>query len=146
MQPSDTIRDGLAEIELRKPAKSITEVELEARAHGLSYGKYLAGYRADRELAEMARKREEERRARLKAARRPCADRPAANRKRVVMMDADCKTLRVFESQSDAAKATRFKQGNISAECRRYEAVMQAGGKLRPCHKGVRWRFATEED
>lgn len=145
MQPGDVIRSGLAEIELHKPAKSITEVELEARAHGLSYGKYLAGYRNDSEIERAAAQRQAEREAEAKKTRRGTG-RKAVNRKRVVMMDADFHPLRVFDSQMEAAKATRFQQGNISAECVRYEALKRTGGKLRPCKKGVRWRFATDDD
>lgn len=145
----ELISAGRSVIELRKPAKSIAQVEAEARARGLTYGKYLAGCRADRELAEQARKREEERRELERVerqARRRHKGGGGENKKRVVMMDADCKTLRVFDSQVAAARETRFQQGNISAECVRYETLKRTGGKLRPCKKGVRWRFATEED
>ena len=146
MQPGDVIRSGLAEIELRKPAKSITEVELEARAHGLSYGKYLAGYRLDRELELAARRRQEEireiemiQKIRDKGRRIQPGGRGA---RRVAQVTDEGKVLAVYGSMHAAAAATGCSQAEISIGCKQYERAQKGETRLRRTRKGFRWRFA----
>ena len=140
------IRSGLAEIELRKPAKSIAEVEREARARGLSYGKYLAGYRLDRELELAARRRQEEireiemlQKIRDKGRRVQTGGRGA---RRVAQVTDEGKVLAVFGSMHAAAAATGCSQAEISIGCKQYERAQKGETRLRRTRKGFRWRFA----
>lgn len=147
MQPGETIRSGLAEIELRAPVKSITEVELEARAKGLSYGKYLAGYRLDRELEEAAARRQAELRAmeeqRVAAfRRRKAASSPTA--RRVVQITDDGEIIKVFGSMRQAAKAAGVTEGSISISCRNYRRAQNGEISLGRSRKGFRWRYAED--
>lgn len=133
------IRSGLAEIELRKPAKSIEEVELEARAHGLSYGKYLAGYRLDKELEEAAAGRQaeirERRRAERQATRKGQGARPG---RRVQRLDPKTgAVIRTYGKVKDAAAAYHTSAGSVVYHAKRYALLVKRGTP-------ALWRYADE--
>ncbi len=130
--------------------KSIAEIELEARAHGLSYGRYVAGVRLEKEREEAAARRQAEIRA-MRAAEK------AQKRKRgrfangrvdnscaVEMIDDEGRVLRRFPSQKAAAEATGMLQGSIHNSCMSWERYLAGKGKLGKTKKGYRWRFAGD--
>ena len=136
------IGSGLAVVELRKPTKSITQVELEARAKGLSYGKYLAGYRLDRELEEAAARRQEELLAmaeeQWRQSRRRLGKHGGRPGRPVQLLDPETgRAVFTYPSVKIAAKLVGCSMPNISTQAGQY-AKRKAAGK--PC----RWRYADE--
>lgn len=120
------------------PSRSILEIELEAREHGLSYGLYLAGHRLEKELEEAAAKRQAEltamnvkrrkeakrlmKRRALERAERPKPDRTPRKRYSVAVAEIDLEgnVLRVFPSVKAAADATGASPSTVCQSCERY--------------------------
>ena len=128
--------------------KSIAEVELEARAHGLSYGRYVAGERLEKEREEAAARRQAEIRA-MQAAekaqkreRRRFPNGRVDNSRAVEMIDDEGRVLRRFPSQRAAAEATGMQQGSICSSCVHWEKYLAGEARLGKTKRGFRWRFA----
>lgn len=120
------------------PSRSILEIELEAREHGLSYGLYLAGHRLEKELEEAAAKRQAEltamnvkrrkeakrlmKRRALERAERPKPDRTPRKRYSIAVaeIDLDGNVLRGFPSGKAAAEATGASPSTVCQSCDRY--------------------------
>ena len=120
------------------PSRSILEIELEAREHGLSYGLYLAGHRLEKELEEAAARRQAEitelnarrrkeakrrlKRRALERAEKPKPDRTPRKRYSVAVaeIDLDGNVLRVFPSGKAAAEATGASPSTVCQSCDRY--------------------------
>ena len=150
--------------------KSTTEVEKEARMLGLSYGKYVAGYKPSKEEARtamqrfrevegMEKKRRDATRRRKEEAEKPkrkekpqeSAKANAAStgkpKRPVAMIDDEGNVLGIFPSTVEAAKAKGTTQSVVSNSCRREEyRNIAGGGETRTSKFGVRWRYATAED
>lgn len=129
----------------RQPAKSITEVELEARAAGLTYGKYLAGYRAERSLAKIADERERQRVERVKAARKPRGAQGGRPGRAVEEVDHEGHVLRRWSSGRAAARDLGLTCGSISSRCRNYERRVKEGLPLTSYGGRDLLRFAPQE-
>jgi hypothetical protein len=151
--------------------KSIAQVEKEARALGLSYGKYVYGVsmaKADIDRAK-ARQREidaydKRMETYLKASRagvnarqnktkaeavlygNKSGGRPAI---RVQQLNADGEVLATYGSVREAARAAKMNPSSITAACDYYRKRMRATGSgvtARKTPSGFRWRYAPQEE
>ena len=120
------------------PSRSIPEIELEAREHGLSYGLYLAGHRLEKELEEAAARRQAEikamnvkrrkeakrrmKRRVLERAEKPKPDRTPRKRYSVAVAEIDLEGNECFEYFGDA-EYDAFNSMSIAVEIVAYDEV-----------------------
>lgn len=140
--------------------KSITQVELEARELGLSYGEYVSGKQVEPKAAAAAYARAMELRraenARKKAAERRVKARMEAEgkteakpkkrgggmpTKAVEQLDIYGNVVDRFESLIEAAAVTGTKVSNICMSCKRYDQLVANG--ITPSFK-LSWRYAAK--